>query len=1389
MDLFPLVFKEIVPDQTFNEKWKEIHLNTGGTQSTLQDIKLPQRAGGYWYKDSKKANTRNRFIYWRTTGNAIELSEASIDRCLEGAHVRYKVSSGTPPLDNVTIWEKPANREVIVLAATVSSVHRLIFPHPEVLQKKEKAGARGIEQSLSILHDANGSTVNHPNNSHILTHYANTSTPPPHTVASVLKPCGEAIFALAAGAGDVNGAGGVIVVRLPINGTPLLLHLKRESGVPRFLSGLTDAIRGKWSSEEVRACSVALDLCRDGSVQAFALCDDVCLRAWTLPAHSAVVTCQAVSQTLCAVAPTNVTRGAQGYKLTRAESSTGDIILVVYLCFAQKCEFTVIRPYKDEQGNQGFQHICHLYGPQLDLVDFGVSRVGDGNTLWALWSRADGEALTTATKLQGAVGWVAVTARPLPPTLPLLANHDAYLERLFAPGLFPRSVIEKALLVYQRAIVGNTSMSSSGSLRSKAEEAVIARVQRMDAQDDLNAIHKCWSDLYSWCVQYMEGLQKPLGLIVSQHDVDSEPWCAVVRRGDIALVRPLPVLERLLLARSPHEVTPAELQPLFPEASADLLRDIWSLVRAAGACERALGPAGRAHADARLDVGAAPNVVLQELIDDMMTPADDSDVQIITPEFIDQLSNMLEPIQDLHRAVMALNVALRLDAMPSDQSNGSDDKYSDEEYEYLFSSQFGVSLATEALYQMAEVRVSLVRGVLCAGRLVCGGDWPAAGHCAVHLQAYHAVRWLRRAHITHPPLNTVAAQLARLKLTMVSGDTDPTDSMDSAWGRCDARGVLWQFAAGAGGRRARAALDEAQAPRVWHQVLPLYAHHLGHLVWGVSGGFELGWWLASLGQPQLVQNYVALLKPWCEWNRCSRLFILGMSYLDAGNAEAAYTAFCGAANGVTKEPFLQEMIQSTTSLNSQYQALVLYYLKVIKLLELHDASKYVVRLAQTAISIADRDDPNLAMFHSLVFRAELQAGHVRRALSAAAANPAAPQRAAAATALLNSLAASGQLGILVKAEALSVEAAGAAEARAHLADAHADNPYYDFLYALHVHRQNYRKAAATMYERGARCAAEGGGSVQAIRWHQRCLLAALTCLRLAPPAHAFLVRPGQPRGDKRTSDGERQGAPPLEVLGVECLEKELVRVSAALTLAERMPEMACADTGVNKLVSGLCASGLPCAALKLNPDAALEAFVSELVTMAHRCQDDASYETKVWQFLNDNGVAEVSGCTVEKSAIDSGWKLLQLQIEQFSGEHSSLLHTVCQRLLSMGEFLPHWLLAKYKMANISECTRTLLHSGYLIDAAQACKEILDTMLGSCRNVVGLQGPFIPTSRTLWCPLNMIDQVVAELECHLDDEECKQTYEELNKLIESYVEVVTRTSEDMKSAKIQFPIRA
>lgn len=36
----------------------------GAAQSTLQDIKVVEKAGGYYYNDTAKIYNRNRFIYW-----------------------------------------------------------------------------------------------------------------------------------------------------------------------------------------------------------------------------------------------------------------------------------------------------------------------------------------------------------------------------------------------------------------------------------------------------------------------------------------------------------------------------------------------------------------------------------------------------------------------------------------------------------------------------------------------------------------------------------------------------------------------------------------------------------------------------------------------------------------------------------------------------------------------------------------------------------------------------------------------------------------------------------------------------------------------------------------------------------------------------------------------------------------------------------------------------------------------------------------------------------------------------------------------------------------------------------------------------------------------------
>ncbi|XP_041987810.1 nuclear pore complex protein Nup160 homolog [Aricia agestis] len=1082
----PVTFREIAPNLNIPEKWKEVVLNTGGTHSTLQDIKLPQKAGGYWYEDSKKTNTRNRFIFWQTTPDAIELSEASLDVNLSGANLRCKVASGTPPLNNLSFYERNS-QELVVLAATVSSVHRLIFPHPDTLDKKFGSIT---STSPSVFYDT--SLINNPNNFYILTQHTIPNTGVAHTCSSLLRDNGEAVFALAFGYG---GEGGLLLVKLPTTGSAITMPLKRESAVPRFLSGLTGALRGKSGSDGIETYGVVLT-----NNLSVAICGDSCLRVWQIDeGGSPTVVSPPLSQTVDKPKPP-----PHGHMLQYTVGSDGGVILVAYLSFPNECEFVVMRMHNAGAGVVKFATICHIYGPQLDLLDYTIG-YGDGNhVIWALWTQPDGDAVVTSAAVCGGARWRAVAARAAAPALPVLGSHAQYRDRVLAPGLFPPAVLNKALVIYRRTWGGGDSGPET-DLSEACLNAVQTRLRNLTARsnnaDQTHLMHKCWSDLYSWCMQYMEGLQKPLGLMVSKHTGRAACaaggwWCALVRRAGVSLVRELEPLERMML--SPESTLADALSGVEGcggAGSAGVSESAARVVVAGARWERALG-AGAAELERRLFAAAAPqHRLLPRLLHLLLAPAPNNDnTQALTPQQIEEITSVLEPIKDIQNAVLELNDAIRLDVPEIDTTK--DDEEDTSEYDNLFASDLGVSIVTETIRQMAEMRSRVVRGALCALGLARGaGDVPGAGHCAVHWQAYRALLWLRAANLA--PTSPAGSELFRLKLTALGDVGGATGASPVSVGG----GAAGAYCAGAGGRRARAHLAAARAPTSWHQALPLITYHLAHQLWAVSGGFEFGWWLASINQPRLVQSYVNMLEPWCEWNACSRQFILGLSLLELSECEGAYTSFCRAAKGVSTEPFLRALVATPSARLTQHQALVLYYMKVIKLFEIHDAGACVVRLAETAISIADKDDPNLAMFQWVVFKWHLAGGRVERALGAAAAT--APHaRAAAAAALLTTLGERRQLGALVRCGALAGEAERAAETRARLHDV-PDNCYYDFLYALHISRHHYRKAAAVMYERAARCLAERGPPALRRRW----LAAALTCLRLQPPDHAFLARP------------------------------------------------------------------------------------------------------------------------------------------------------------------------------------------------------------------------------------------------------------------------------------------
>lgn len=143
----------------------------GATQSTLQDIKTAERAGGFSFQGGAANNhdTRNRFIHWRTHHDVLELLEVSLDVNLANSSVRYRFSDA--PILSVSIFE--TKHQVVCLVATVSSIHRLNFAHPDVFAKASSSANDGA--SLSVFHDASAQATRDPGTFHVIGHSAAAS--------------------------------------------------------------------------------------------------------------------------------------------------------------------------------------------------------------------------------------------------------------------------------------------------------------------------------------------------------------------------------------------------------------------------------------------------------------------------------------------------------------------------------------------------------------------------------------------------------------------------------------------------------------------------------------------------------------------------------------------------------------------------------------------------------------------------------------------------------------------------------------------------------------------------------------------------------------------------------------------------------------------------------------------------------------------------------------------------------------------------------------------------------------------------------------------------------------------------------------------------------------
>ncbi|BET03507.1 Nuclear pore complex protein Nup160 [Nesidiocoris tenuis] len=463
-------YKEVFLRVPPNDDWNEITLNTGGVPSTLQDVNAQQWSGGFAYRQIS-----NRFIYWRSVHNVIELVEESLDIQLVGNQVRYKFAD-SQVLNGISITELP--QHVVVLVPTVSSLHRFTFPHPD---KKNQLGL----SSHSIFHGTSVADAMDSSSYHVL----KTTPCGISHAASCVSDYGDAIFALAL----ANTS--VLLARMSSDtlSTAILSH---HSLMPRFIGGLKDALLRKECTPNSSAAMVFHSV--NKNIYLFSLVCQGVLNVWDCQSGSSLSSINLSDHVPVPFSPSNKHQLMKGFVGKTP----------VFYCYLHGCCLIAVSA-DFSHGTFEFEIDSITQLPRnSDLISMTMGSLGD---IWCCWmATGDESALITSIKRSELGKWPTVSLSRPPTSVKnshFLSQDPAslFLDSIFTSGYFTTEGIRKALMTYE----SNASIKQKSDLKSficnmvETEIYLEIRDQPVDDHVFLRVAERCWSRIYSCCSQHI----------------------------------------------------------------------------------------------------------------------------------------------------------------------------------------------------------------------------------------------------------------------------------------------------------------------------------------------------------------------------------------------------------------------------------------------------------------------------------------------------------------------------------------------------------------------------------------------------------------------------------------------------------------------------------------------------------------------------------------------------------------------------------------------------------------------------------------------------------------------------------------------------------------------
>ncbi|XP_055326409.1 nuclear pore complex protein Nup160 homolog isoform X2 [Sitodiplosis mosellana] len=1151
-------------------------------------------------------------------------------------------------------------------------------------------------------------------------------------------------------------------------------ELKESHIVPRILTNLTGAFRGKNPDSQYVTSMVFGTI--DDAVYLYGLYRDDHIRMWSARTGQCVSIVNCVPNAL-----ETRTRGSRNNLLRKAAPD----MLCAFLCSAKGSEFMTIRVVNDGTAIS-LQQINVIPSPEFDLIEFDVNY----KRIWGLWCNSQGEYNVSSYSLvsNGGYNWASAGLEILPERK-IESGSDprqAYCSYIFYPGRFQREVIDRALIMFRRSNVLSDPNVSFAALKDRVCYAVEQEVQNelkdFDVTDDLyiETSFKAWERFFSCCEQYHIKATQPIGLV----NLDSIGAVTVIKKNAFSLLRPCELLEHMMLLGENVECL-SDLGVDDDINSEDLVK----LIATLSTLEQNISDEYKAEIDTKLYELNTPNELISQLLADY-------EQNFIDPDLREVINSEMKFISKLPKAMTLLLKMLQMNDSETDEMqlfpNVLQTSRGFLSVGHLFRSDTGISLVAESLHQIAVIRYALCRNLLILQQiLIDSSDLPidtleyirsdCMPETVVFVQAYYVMVWICETSETLPTTGNLDASIQKLSTLQLSDcryksrPNHPTT-------------LLEQFLRGKGLEAGVWMLLQDQCRDItdfqWKNTLLPLASIVGQLLWAVDGNFIFGEWLIGSCQHILIQEYVRLLNSWCEWNKYSRHFIAAVSLLDNGEPYKAFDLFMQCAKGVKQEAFLVKVILQSADDLTLSEAVTQYYLRVIQLFEQYSSQDCVIQLAKAAIDELDPLSPQLAMFQSIVFANHLSLEHYEEAYHSLIANTEPSRRKDCLRQLVVCLFEKQRLDLLMEFPYLGLqeELENIIESRAR-SMAIEDNIYYDFLYAFYISKSTMRKAASVMYEQALRCQLETK-TLPGLEHRYECLLACVTALSLADDEYRWIARPVisdeiQDEYDENDMEVDAEVVPKQKVIVSELAEirRELLLTDAIITLAKHRKELSTiVNATPDDVISVLSNAGLYTDAIKL-----ANSFEKPIANILHglafacvRATDESSNDS--WAWLQENDLADIPQ---KNSPGDMAWQLLQRLIAQNEEEGLTTLHkAVANRLLGLGEFLPHWLFLSYRKRNASELLNLYVTHGRLVEATDLAKEYIAAMTNTGGEYFGLKNALHATTSALCFPVNTVDSLLHNLKLNSDeDAEYAECHKELSNVVNNYLTTADRVSFD------------